>query len=144
MLVFLGIFLRSLGRPQANFTFEDTLTQIGLGYPLLFPLAFASRRVQVVSLAVILVGYWALFALYPAPGPGFDYAKVGVPQDWPHLYPGFLSHWNKNSNPAWAFDVWFMNLFPRQQPFQFNGGGYSTLSFIPTLGTMLIGLLAGG
>src|SRR5207302_11274635 len=35
LLVFLGIFLRSVGRPQTNFTFEDTLTQIGLGYTFL-------------------------------------------------------------------------------------------------------------
>src|SRR6186713_3187275 len=40
-LVALGIFLRSLGRHQTYWTFEDTLTQIGLGYTLLFLLAFA-------------------------------------------------------------------------------------------------------
>jgi predicted acyltransferase len=44
---------------------------------------------------------------------------------------------------AWAFDTWFLNLFPRVKPFEFNGGGYSTLSFIPTLGTMILGLLTG-
>ena len=37
-----------------------------------------------------------------------------------------------------------MNLFPRPKPFLFNGGGYATLSFIPTLATMILGLLAGG
>jgi predicted acyltransferase len=57
---------------------------------------------------------------------------------------GFAAHWNKNSNLAWAFDTWFLNLFPRQKPFLFNGGGYATLSFIPTLGTMILGLIAGG
>ena len=36
-----------------------------------------------------------------------------------------------------------MNLFPREQPFVYNGGGYSTLSFIPTLATMVLGLLTG-
>jgi heparan-alpha-glucosaminide N-acetyltransferase len=36
-----------------------------------------------------------------------------------------------------------MNLFPRETPFTHNRGGYSTLSFIPTLGTMILGLLAG-
>ena len=77
--------------------------------------------------------------LYPAPGPQFDYARVGVPPDWPHHYTGFLSHWNKNSNLSWAFDVWFLNLFPREHPFVFNEGGWSTLSFIPTLGTMIMG-----
>src|SRR4051794_40767060 len=45
-LILLGIYLRSLDRPQTYWTFEDTLTQIGLGYTALFLLAFASLRVQ--------------------------------------------------------------------------------------------------
>ncbi|MEK6601724.1 MAG: hypothetical protein AABZ09_07570, partial [Candidatus Binatota bacterium] len=53
------------------------------------------------------------------------------------------AHWNKNSNLAWAFDVWFMNLFPRVKAFTHSAGGYATLSFIPTLGTMILGLIAG-
>jgi predicted acyltransferase len=100
-------------------------------------------RTQLVVLMLILICFWAAFAIYPAPGPQFDYARVGVPQNWEHNYTGFLAHWNKNSNLSWAFDVWFLNLFPRQQPFVFNEGGWSTLSFIPTLGTMIMGLLAG-
>jgi predicted acyltransferase len=143
VLVVLGIWLRSIGRPQTYFTFEDTLTQIGLGYLPLFLLARGSRREQWAALAVVLVGYWALFALYPAPPPDFEYATVGVPADWPHHDTGLAAHWNKNSNLAWAFDVWFLNLFPREQPFVANRGGYATLSFIPTLGTMILGLLAG-
>jgi heparan-alpha-glucosaminide N-acetyltransferase len=142
-LIFLGIFLRSLHRPQTYWTFEDTLTQIGLGYTFLFLLAFASVRVQVLAFAAILIAFWAAFAAYPSPGPGFDYAQVGVPANWPHLYTGFLSHFNKNSNLSWAFDVWFLNLFPRESPFRFNGGGWSTLSFIPTLATMMLGLWSG-
>ncbi len=128
LLVLLGIFLRSVGARQTNFTFEDTLTQIGLGYTFLFLLGFCSRLVQFLVLAVILVGYWGAFALYPLPPDVTD----------------FTAHWNKNTNVAWAFDQWFLNLFPRQRPFVANGGGYATLSFIPTLGTMIIGLIAGG
>jgi heparan-alpha-glucosaminide N-acetyltransferase len=143
ILIFLGIFIRSLRSTQTYFTFEDTLTQIGLGYVFLFLLGFTRVRTQVVTLVLILICFWAAFVLYPAPGPQFDYARVGVPPDWHHLYTGFLSHWNKNSNLSWAFDVWFLNLFPREQPFIFNEGGWSTLSFIPTLGTMIMGLLAG-
>jgi heparan-alpha-glucosaminide N-acetyltransferase len=143
LLIFLGFFIRSLHSTQTYFTFEDTLTQIGLGYVFLFLLGFTRVRTQVVTLVLILICFWAAFVLYPAPGPQFDYARVGVPPDWHHLYTGFLSHWNKNSNLSWAFDVWFLNLFPREQPFIFNEGGWSTLSFIPTLGTMIMGLLAG-
>ena len=146
ILIFLGVFLRSVGRPQTNFTFEDTLSQIGLGYTFLFLLGFRTMRAQWIALAVILIGYWGAFVLYPLPGPEFDYAKVGVAAGWPHLeaLDRFVAHWNKNSNLAWAFDQWFLNLFPREKPFISNGGGYSTLSFIPTLGTMILGLIAGG
>ncbi len=143
ILIFLGIFLRSMGSPTTYWTFEDTLTQIGLGYTFLFLLAFASKRVQVGVFAAILVGFWAAFALYPAPPATFDYPAVGVPADWPHLYSGFLAHFNKNSNLAWAFDTWFLNLFPRESPFLFNEGGWSTLSFVPTLATMMLGTWAG-
>ena len=143
ILIFLGIFLRSLRSPQTYFTFEDTLTQIGLGYVFLFLLGFTKVRTQVITLVLILIFFWIAFVLYPVPGPQFDYARVGVPADWPHLYTGFFSHWNKNSNLSWAFDVWFLNLFPREHPFLFNEGGWSTLSFIPTLGTMIMGLLTG-
>ena len=144
ILVSLGIFLRSVSRPMTNFTFEDVLTQIGLGYPFLFFLAWKRPRVQAIAAALILVGYWAAFALYPAPGPDFDFARVGVPPDWPHHLKGFAAHWDKNSNFGAAVDTWFMNLFPRQKPFVFNGGGYLTPNFIPSLATMIFGLLAGG
>jgi len=142
-LILLGIFLRSLERPQTYWTFEDTLTQIGLGYTFLFLLAFTSLRVQIAVFVTILVAFWAAFALYPLQGPDFDYTQVGVPANWPHLYTGFLAHFNKNSNLSWAFDVWFLNLFPRESPFRFNSGGWSTLSFIPTLATMMLGVWTG-
>ena len=144
VLVLLGIFLRSLRRDQTYFTFEDTLTQIGLGYGFLFLIGLRPKRTHWIALAVILVGYWSAFALYPAPTESYDYEAVGVSQDWPHLMNGFEAHWNKNANLAHAFDQWFLNRFPREQPFTHNGGGYQTLSFIPTLGTMIMGLIAGG
>jgi heparan-alpha-glucosaminide N-acetyltransferase len=143
LLVWLGIFLRSQRGPIANFTFEDTLTQIGLGYTFLFLLGFVRARWQWPAFAIILAGYWLAWAVYPLPGPGFNYQAVGVPPDWAHNYSGFAAHWNKNANLGAAFDQWFLNLFPRTRPFVFNGGGYLTLSFIPTLGTMILGLIAG-
>ena len=143
LLVWLGIFLRSQRGPIPNFTFEDTLTQIGLGYTLLFPLGFVKERWQWVAFGAVVAGYWLAWALYPLPGPGFDYQAVGVLPDWAHNYSGFAAHWNKNANLGNAFDQWFLNLFPRNTPFVFNGGGYLTLSFIPTLGTMILGLIAG-
>ncbi|MFZ0743296.1 MAG: DUF5009 domain-containing protein [Terracidiphilus sp.] len=143
VLIALGIFLRSTGSTQTYFTFEDTLTQIGLGYTFAFLLAYCRPKWQWIALGAILFGYWLAWALYPAPGPGFNYAAVGVPANWYFNFTGFASHWNKNSNLGQAFDVWFLNLFPRTSRFVFNDGGYLTLSFIPTLGTMLLGLRAG-
>lgn len=143
MLILLGVFLRSVDKLQTNWTFEDTLSQIGLGYLFLFALGFCSLRTIWLWLALILLGYWLAFVLYPLPPSGFDYTAVGVPADWPYHASGLAAHFNKNSNLAWRFDTWLLNLFPRPQPFTHNGGGYATLSFIPTLGTMLLGLIAG-
>ncbi len=139
ILVLLGVFLRSLHTPITNWTFEDTLSQIGLGYPFLFALGWMGRKAAWGALAVILAGYWAFFAAWPLPPPDFD---------WEHFrghrwFEGFAAHWNQNGNAAWAFDRWFLNLFPREREFLGNSGGYSTLSFIPTLGTMILGLIAG-
>jgi heparan-alpha-glucosaminide N-acetyltransferase len=143
LLVALGVFLRSMDKSQTYFTFEDTLSQIGLGYPLLFLLGFRPPRWQWIALGCLLGGYWLAWALYPVAGPGFNWQSVGVPANWQHFYHGFAAHWNKNANLGNAFDQWFLNLFPRSHPFVYNDGGYLTLSFIPTLGTMILGLVAG-
>ena len=67
----LGIFLRSQARAQTYFTFEDVLTQIGLGYVFLFLLAWTRPRDAARRRGdCILVGYWAAFALYPLPAAG--------------------------------------------------------------------------
>lgn len=145
ILVGLGIFLRSVDATETRYTFEDTLSQIGLGYLPLFLLAFRPQREQWMALAFLLIGTWLAFALYPLPAPGTDLAAVGVSEAWlqENALTGFAAHWQKNANLAWAFDTWFLNLFPRSSEWLFNGGGYATLSFIPTLATMLLGLIAG-
>ncbi len=145
LLAALGIFLRSMGHAQTNFTMEDTLTQIGFGYPFLFLLGFRPPRRAWAALGVILAGYWLAWVLYPVAGANFDWQSVGVSAAWnaQHNYTGFAAHWNKNYNLGTAFDQWFLNLFPRRTPWVYNDGGYLTLSFIPTLGTMILGLMGG-
>ncbi len=142
VLVLLGIMLSSNGQDMTNFTFVNVLTQIGLGYWLLFLMAYWPTWVQWTTGFVLLAGYWAWFATYPLPPADFDYTSVGLPADWP-LLTGLEAHWQKNANAAADFDVWFLNLFPRPEPFLFNKGGYQTLNFIPSLVTMLYGLMAG-
>ncbi len=143
VLVLLGVFLRSFDREQTYWTFEDTLSQIGLGYLPLVLIALAPRFVTALAIGIFLVGYWLAFAMFPLPPEGFDYQAVGVPAGWSHLQDGFAAHWNKNSNLAWSVDTWLLNQFPRAKVFTHNSGGYSTLSFVPTLATMLLGLVAG-
>src|SRR5438045_1014221 len=110
ILVLLGVFLRSTGSDHTRWTFEDTLSQIGLGYGFLYLVGVRSEQAQWSALAMILIGYWLWFALYPLPGPDFDWARAGVKPE--QMLPGFAAHWSRNTNPAWAFDVWFLNLFP--------------------------------
>jgi len=140
ILILLGIFLRTTYTDRTNWTFEDVITQMGLGYVFLFLLWNKSVRGQFVALGVILIGYWMLFAFWPVqdaiPDPAWK-----DPQK--HLLTGFFAHWNINANPGHYFDQWFLNLFPRETPFQQHDEGYNTLSFIPSLGIMIIGIMVG-
>ena len=45
-LAALGVFLRSMDHRMTYFTFEDTLSQIGFGYPFLFVLGYFSSKVR--------------------------------------------------------------------------------------------------
>ncbi|HYE17657.1 MAG TPA: DUF5009 domain-containing protein [Tepidisphaeraceae bacterium] len=157
VLVALGVFFASAWSPRVNFEFTNVLAQIGLGYTFLFLIAWLKPRWQAVSAAVILAGYWALFALYPAMPKDANPKDYGLPANWVRL-DGFAAHWEKNANAATAFDKWFLNQFPihalrnTKTPttdpaaprFEYNAGGYQTLNFVPSLATMICGLLAGG
>jgi predicted acyltransferase len=152
LLILLAVFLSSpmtLSRatptpwgPTTNWIFTNVLAQIGLGYIFVFLLVGRGWRLQLGVIAAILAGYTLFFGLWPAPAD-FDYKAVDVADGWRHHYTGWFAHWNKNSNAGHVFDLWFLNLFPRAEPFKFNSGGYVTLNFVPSLATMLLGLMAG-
>lgn len=144
VLVAIGVGVRCMWSRRLVVNFEDTLAQIGLGYPFLFLLAFTKRKVQWRAFVALLLGVWLMFVLYPLPGPDFDHAAAGVSADFlrEHGLSGLMAHFQKNSNVAWAADRVILNLFPRSVPFRYNEGGYATLSFIPTLATMLLGMLS--
>lgn len=142
LLVLIAIFLTSAWSPQTEWVFTNVLAQIGLGYPILFLLGFASDRVVWATALGILVANWGAFAMFPTPSPDFAWDSVGVPEAWNFLT-GFESHWEKNANIAAWWDRWFLNLFPREKPFEFSSGGYQTLNFIPSIATMAFGLLSG-
>jgi heparan-alpha-glucosaminide N-acetyltransferase len=142
VLVLLAVFLSSAWSRRTVWSFNNVLAQIGLGYTIVFLLAFTKPRTQWLTAFGILFVYWLAFAIYPLPEALFDWTSVGVPEDWSFLT-GFAAHWEKNVNFAAAFDHWFLNLFPREEPFVFSRGGYQTLNFVPSIATMIFGLLAG-
>ncbi len=119
VLIALGIALESIGARELNFTFDNVLTQIGLGYGVVFALHSRRLRVQFAVAALLLI-FWGFLLGLGATG------------------------YDRDHNAAMQFDVWFLNLFPRRQPFVTNGGGYVTLAFIPSIVTMLCGCWAGG
>ena len=162
VLVALGVFLSSNGSKQTNFTFMNVLSQIGLGYPLLYLFRERSLRTQFAAAVVILVGYWGWFANYTIPTTQLEAVTVAIVERHPNLvkdrvppnqewtqFSGFGSHWNKHVNAASDVDRRLLNVFPsekepfRGQKFWVNDGGYQTLNFIPSLATMLLGLMAG-
>jgi predicted acyltransferase len=142
LLVCLGVFLYSTNSSRTNFTFVNVLAQIGLGYAFVYLLVGRPFVVQFGAAVAILTAYWLLFYYHPLPPPDFNYTAVGVGSTWQHL-PGWQAHWDKNTNFAADFDVKFLNWFPQPSPFEFNGGGYQTLNFVPSMATMIFGLMAG-
>lgn len=129
VLILLGVFLESLGRTRTHWSFVCVLSQIGLGYLVVFLLMGRPVWVQLLAGVGILAGYWAWFVATPVPGAG--------------AWENFPAHFQKNENAAAYFDRWFLNLFPREQPFEANAGGYTTLNFVPSIVTMLLGLMGG-
>ena len=142
VLIFLGIFLRSMFSESTNWTFEDVLTQIGLGYFVLFFMWRKWWRIQAITVFAVLFLYWLFFVIWKTPMEGFDWA-IAAGEGWTAPLTGFEGHWNKNANPAHGFDLWFLNEFSRPEPFMAHEGGYQTLNFVPAFVTMLIGLMAG-
>ncbi len=165
LLVALGVFLSSNDLEFTHLTLVNVLSQIGLGYVFVYLLRGRGLAVQFGALAAILVGYTALFATWPAAPDDKDWKAVGVEYDDQKLE-GWHRHWAMNANPGHEFDLWLLNLVPQPGPpprvserkwqergfvkdesggwhFVFNAGGYQTLNFVPSLATMILGLMVG-
>jgi len=157
ILIFLGIFLTSRG-PLTNWSMMNVLTQMGLGYTFLFLLWQKTVRTLAITAGTILLSTWLLYVLYPNSGLNIEQGapEVKVTQAWSqdHL-DGIDASWHKNANVAHDFDTWFLNILPGRalftgedsdqirKTFVANSGGYQTLNFIPSLATMLFGLMCG-
>lgn len=172
VLVLLGVFLYSLGSDRTNWIFPNVLAQIGLGYFFVYLLLGRKLWLQLTVFAVILGGYWAAFKFQPPPAD-YDFAAVNASVENGEVYEGKFAPWSKNGNAAHFFDFRFLNLlrsipdaeqtalgiatdaenwapqpirnwlFANAEPFLFNSGGYQTLNFVPSIATMLLGLMCG-
>jgi predicted acyltransferase len=143
VLVALGVFLASNWERETNFLFTNVLAQIGLGYVFVVLLTGRGFWLQALSAVAILGGYWYLFYQHPLPDASLE-AAVAALGDSTERLTGLAAHWHKHTNYAAWFDrEVLLNRFPRSEPFDFNKGGYMTLNFIPSIVTMLFGLMAG-
>jgi len=145
VLVLMGVFLYSLNNDSTNWIFPNVLAQIGLGYFFVSLLVGRSAWVQTTVLTVILVGTWIGIHI-SQPSAEIAPAAVNASVERGEIYAAPYRQWSKNLNAFHTFDVWFLNQFPRpadQGPFLFNRGGYQTLNFVPSMATMILGLICG-
>ena len=142
VLIGLGVFLRSVGYSSTRWEFVNVLAQIGLGYWVVVLLARQHAGVIAGAIGGILLAYGLLFYVTPAP-EGYDFAAAGATEEG--VLDGAFRGWSMNGNLAHRFDVWLLNLFPRPDGVAYvsNPGGYQTLNFVPSIATMLLGLLCG-
>jgi heparan-alpha-glucosaminide N-acetyltransferase len=146
ILIFLGIFLISNWQSTTTWSFMNVLTQIGLGYTFLFLLWNRPFWLQAIAAVALLAGTWGLYVNYPDAGidPNRGAPEMKISQEWAqrelaHLDPA----WHKDANVGHAIDLVILNWLPRSEPFEYNSGGYQTINFIPSLVTMLFGLMVG-
>jgi heparan-alpha-glucosaminide N-acetyltransferase len=140
VLIFLGIYF------SQRWELMNVLTQIGLGYTFLFLLWGRSVRTQAIAAAAILAGTWMMYVLYPYSGINVETGapEVGISKAWAQEHLKDVgSAWHKNANVGQAIDLFALNHLPVAEEFQFNRGGYQTINFVPSLATMLFGLMCG-
>jgi predicted acyltransferase len=156
VLVFLGVMLSTVGDPMVDFTFVNVLTQIGLGYMVLYLLMLRGPVFNLVVIAAILGGYGYWFAQYEIPDQErqdlyayLDEQGLDPKEEVDKFDNSYAAHWNKHTNAGAGVDRILLNLPPRPEEefrgkrFWTNKGGYVTLNFVPSIATMLFGLIVG-
>lgn len=125
LLVVLGLIGNNILQfDWGNLRIAGVLQRIGICYALAAILYLHARvRGQALAIAAILLGYWALLALFPVPG-------------------GSAGDYSKEGNLAGYVD---RNFLPGKilKPYYGFGDNEGILSTIPAIATTLIGALAG-
>jgi heparan-alpha-glucosaminide N-acetyltransferase len=140
MLVLLGIGGSNYGSGQSDFKLTNVLTQIGLGYPALTYLARYGIRTNLIAVLGLLGISWSVILSVPLSeqftqwlGQSFPSA-MSVSEAW-------LQPWRLQFNSFAQFDFWWRRLLPVSQSSLIDAGGYATLNAIPSLATMLSGIV---
>ena len=142
VLILLGVFLQTqyVGL-ESKWPTVNVLSQIGFGYFFVYLMLHWRFITQIISSIVVLAAYWAWYSLYPTPEPLPPEAMKSI-ADFSVL-DGFSLPFAHNVGPALHLDLWLFNLLPHSEPVLANSGGYATLNFIPSMITMLFGVMAG-
>ncbi len=149
ILVLLGVFLYSRRTESTNWIFTNVLAQIGLGYFFVYLLVGVPRWTQITAFVVILVGTTVGMQFTPETSE-FIPDQVNASYAEGDVFAEPYVRWSKNGNAFHDFDTWFLNQFPRPENkngevnrHEFNAGGYTTLNFVPSMATILLGLFVG-
>ncbi len=146
ILILLGVFLSSNGAKQTNWAFMNVLSQIGLGYTFLFLMWRRPAWMQTTVAFSLLILTCLAYSFYPTPGIDVEQGNPAVNVDAAFAQKNLSDiapQWHKNANLGTAVDVVFLNLFPRATKYESEKGGYQTINFIPSLATMIFGLICG-
>ena len=143
VLVLLGVFLQTQRKwfDTPNL-FTNVLAQIGLGYFFVYLLLARSVRVQIAVFVLILAGYTGALLAHPvASDPP---AKAVDSMEELHVPASISTQYAILTNGAADLDERFLNALVRpEKPIPKHPAGYTTFNFIPSIATMLLGVLAG-
>ena len=159
ILIALGVLLRSKAKPYINVTFIDVVSQIGLGYVFVAMCVGRAWWVQVLVGVGILAGDWYLFYQHPVPEldefqkiqvalatlgtKSVSEARAAIESGLIPFFEGHAAHWNPGTCWGVFADSYLLNAFPRPDAVGYTDGSYSTFNFLPSMVTMLLGVMAG-
>ena len=168
VLVLLGIVIQcgNQGLEYYN-VLGNVLAQIGLGYFIACLLIGIRARYQIGIGVCILVGYWVFMVSLPIHettaeqivSQEVDTSELVHPQWYSpenvdarirkskdellSVSMNVARQFTRHTNVPESMDRWLLNQIPRKNRFLLNPEGFATLNFIPSLVTMVMGLIAG-
>ena len=132
-------------QPQTNFTFEDTLTQIGLGYPFLFLLGVRGPCARSGSRsALILVGYWAGVGALSAAGARTSTIRPSACRPTGRITTRASPRTGTRTATSGGPSTLVPEPVPAREAVRRQRRRLPDAQLHPDAGTMILGLIAGG